>query len=181
MEENPFQSDNQSRNRPAPCSVVIFGATGDLTNRKLIPVLYHIAADGSLPPKFKVLGFARRDKDDALFRSELQSRNENYSRQGHDETLWENFSHAIHYHQSEFNDFDGYLRLKERLDELDAERGTPANRLFYLASAPPSSTTFSSNSKNLVSTNPPPTAAGRGLSARSPSAQTSPPRNTSTR
>jgi len=46
MEENPFQSDNQSRNRPAPCSVVIFGATGDLTNRKLIPVLYHIAADG---------------------------------------------------------------------------------------------------------------------------------------
>ena len=136
MEENPFQSDNQSRNRPAPCSVVIFGATRDLTNRKLIPVLYHIAADGSLPPKFKVLGFARRDKDDALFRSELQSGNENYSRQGHDETLWENFSHAIHYHQSEFNDFDGYLRLKERLDELDAERGTPANRLFYLASAP---------------------------------------------
>ena len=136
-DSNPF-TDPQAggRSRPEPCTVVIFGATGDLTNRKLVPALYNIAVDGSLPAKFKVLGFARRDKDDDVFRSELETGNRKHSRQGHDETLWENFQQCIHYHRSEFQDLDGYIRLKEQLDELDQERGTPANRLFYLASAP---------------------------------------------
>ena len=57
--ENPFQETLLSRHRAEPCTVVIFGATGDLTNRKLIPAFYNIAACGDLPPQFKVVGFAR--------------------------------------------------------------------------------------------------------------------------
>ncbi len=60
--ENPFQETLIQRHRAEPCTVVIFGATGDLTHRKLIPALYNLAADGDLPPQFKVVGFARRDK-----------------------------------------------------------------------------------------------------------------------
>ncbi|MBL9181694.1 MAG: glucose-6-phosphate dehydrogenase [Verrucomicrobiaceae bacterium] len=134
--ENPFQETLLSRHRAEPCTVVIFGATGDLTNRKLIPAFYNIAACGDLPPQFKVVGFARRDKSDEVFRSELEAGNRKNSRQGHSDELWESFSRCIHYHRSEFEDPAGYVNLKLLLDKFDHERGTPANRLFYLASAP---------------------------------------------
>jgi glucose-6-phosphate 1-dehydrogenase len=134
--ENPFQETLLSRHRAEPCTVVIFGATGDLTNRKLIPAFYSIAACGDLPPQFKVVGFARRDKTDEVFRSELEAGNRKNSRQGHSDELWESFSRCIHYHRSEFEDPAGYVNLKLLLDKFDHERGTPANRLFYLASAP---------------------------------------------
>ncbi|HCN27860.1 MAG TPA: glucose-6-phosphate dehydrogenase, partial [Verrucomicrobiales bacterium] len=134
--ENPFEETLLRRNRAEPCTVVIFGATGDLTHRKLIPALYNIAACGDLPPQFKVVGFARRDKTDELFRSELEAGNRKNSRQGHNDELWANFSHSIHYHRSEFEDVEGYRALARLLDQFDEERGAPANRLFYLASAP---------------------------------------------
>ena len=134
--ENPFQETLLSRHRAEPCTVVIFGATGDLTNRKLIPALYNIAAEGDLPPQFKVVGFARREKTDEVFRTELEAGNRKNSRQGHSDELWASFSQCIHYHRSEFEDPAGYVNLKLLLDKFDQERGTPANRLFYLASAP---------------------------------------------
>jgi glucose-6-phosphate 1-dehydrogenase len=134
--ENPFIDTLITRSRAEPCTVVIFGATGDLTHRKLIPALYNLAASGELPPQFKVLGFARRDKLDEVFRTELEAGNQKHSRQGHDPELWANFSQSIHYHRSEFSDAAGYESLKAQLDAFDAERGSPANRLFYLATAP---------------------------------------------
>ena len=134
--ENPFEETLLSRHRAEPCSVVIFGATGDLTHRKLIPAIYNIAAAGDLPPQFKVVGFARRDKTDEVFRKELEEGNRQNSRQGHNDELWKSFSQCIHYHRSEFEDLEGYKSLAKLLDQFDAERGTPANRLFYLASAP---------------------------------------------
>jgi glucose-6-phosphate 1-dehydrogenase len=134
--ENPFQETLIQKSRAEPCTVVIFGATGDLTHRKLIPALYNIAAGGDLPPQFKVVGFARRDKSDEQFRGELEAANRKHSRQRHNEELWAGFSQSIHYHQSEFQDEEGYRRLAELLDSFDAERGSAANRLFYLASAP---------------------------------------------
>jgi glucose-6-phosphate 1-dehydrogenase len=136
MPENPFQETLLSRHRAEPCTVVIFGATGDLTHRKLIPAIYNIAAAGDLPPQFKVVGFARRDKTDEGFRTELEAGNRKNSRQGHMDELWGRFSQCIHYHRSEFEDPAGYVQLKLLLDKFDEERGTPANRLFYLASAP---------------------------------------------
>lgn len=134
--ENPFLDTLIQRTRADACTVVIFGATGDLTHRKLIPALYNLAATGDLPPQFKVVGFARRDKPDEVFRTELEEGNRKHSRQGHNEELWGTFAESIHYHRSEFTDADGYADLKALLDKFDAERGTPANRLYYLATAP---------------------------------------------
>ena len=135
-QSNPLREGLAARATSEPCSMVIFGATGDLTHRKLIPALYNLAADGDLPPGLTVLGFARRDKDDALFRRELEEAAKKYSRQAIDDDLWKSFGDAIFYHRSEFNDPDGYRRLKERLDQIDRERGTRGNRLFYLSAGP---------------------------------------------
>lgn len=136
MEENPFrEADLSLRNHPESCIIVIFGATGDLTHRKLIPALYNLAADGDLPAGIRVVGFARREKSDEEFRLGLEELNKEVSRQGHNDDLWAQFSQSITYHTSEFGDHEGYLALKKRLDEMEKEGASP-NRLYYLASAP---------------------------------------------
>ena len=134
--QNPFLETLIQRHRAEPCTLVIFGATGDLTHRKLVPALYNIAVAGELPPQFQVVGFARREKTDEEFRAELQEANRKHSRQGHNDQLWASFAATIRYHRSEFQDVEGYRELRAMLDRFDEERGTPANRLFYLASAP---------------------------------------------
>jgi glucose-6-phosphate 1-dehydrogenase len=134
--ENPFLDTLITRQRAEPCTVVIFGATGDLTHRKLIPALYNLAASSELPPQSKVVGFARRDKSDEVFRTELEEGNRKHSRQGHDDAIWGSFAQGIHYHRSEFTDTEGYRGLAKLLDQFDKDRGTPTNRLFYLATAP---------------------------------------------
>ena len=133
---NPFREDLVSRNKPEPCSVVIFGATGDLAHRKLVPALYNLAVDGELPSGVKIIGFARREKSDEVFRDGLAELNKEVSRNGHDQEVWDRFAENIHYHQSTFDDLDGYKRLAERLNAIDAERGGKGNRLFYLSIAP---------------------------------------------
>ncbi len=133
---NPFREDLVSRNLAEACSVVIFGATGDLTHRKLIPALYNLAIDGELPAGVKILGFARRDWSDEFFCEGLKKLNRQVSRTGHDEEIWKSLAANIEYHKSEFQDKDGYKRLSDRLDEIDRERGGKGNRLFYIASAP---------------------------------------------
>ncbi len=135
-EINPLREGLLSRSMPEPCSLVIFGATGDLTHRKLVPALYNLAADGNLPPSISVVGFARRDKSDEQFREELEEAARKFSRQKINDELWGSFASSIFYHRSEFNNQDGYVALAERLDELDAQRGTRGNRLFYLAAGP---------------------------------------------
>ena len=133
---NPFREELASRSRPESCSIVIFGATGDLTHRKLVPALYHLALENDLPSGVKIIGFARRDKSDEEFRAGLKALNKEVSRSGHNEAVWDEFEKNIHYHRSEFQDLDGYKRLAERLDAIDSERGGRGNRLFYIASAP---------------------------------------------
>ena len=116
--------------------MVIFGATGDLTHRKLIPALYNIEADGDLPAALTVVGFARRDKTDEQFRAELEEATRKFSRQVVGDELWKSFARRIFYHCSEFGDDEGYKQLAARLDQIDRDRGTAGNRLFYLAVAP---------------------------------------------
>jgi glucose-6-phosphate 1-dehydrogenase len=134
--KNPFRKDLVSRSRPEACTLVIFGATGDLTHRKLVPALYNLQVEGALPAGVKIIGFARREKTDAEYRSGLEEVNKNVSRSGHDSAIWTEFAQTIHYHQSEFQDSDGYQGLADRLDAIDRERGGKGNRLFYIASAP---------------------------------------------
>jgi glucose-6-phosphate 1-dehydrogenase len=136
MPVNPLLQGLASRAMPEPCSVVIFGATGDLTHRKLVPALYNLAADGDLPPGLSLVGFARRDKNDEIFRTELEEAARKYSRQTINDDLWTNFASAIYYHRSEFGEVEGYHRLRERLEQLDKDRGTRGNRLFYLSAGP---------------------------------------------
>lgn len=134
---NPFREDLFSRSNPEPCTVVIFGATGDLTHRKLIPALYNLAVDGELPNQVKIIGFARRDKSDIEFRSGLEELNRKVSRSGHNSAIWDPFAENIHYHTSEFTDEAGYKSLADRLDQIDAAHPSgKGNRLFYIASAP---------------------------------------------
>jgi glucose-6-phosphate 1-dehydrogenase len=133
---NPLREGLSSRAAPQPCSIVIFGATGDLTMRKLIPALYNITADGEMPPGVAVIGFARREKTDEQFRQEQHETTEKFSRQQVREDIWKRFAQSLFYYQSEFHDADGYKRLAERLERLDREGGTSGNRLFYLAVAP---------------------------------------------
>ena len=133
---NPLREGLTLRAIPDPCSLVIFGATGDLTHRKLVPALYNLAADGALPPAINVVGFARRDKSNEVFRKELEEAARKFSRQAINDELWENFSNGITYHRSEFDKLEGYEALARHLDELDAARGTRGNRLFYLAASP---------------------------------------------
>jgi glucose-6-phosphate 1-dehydrogenase len=136
QQTNPLREGLATRAVPQACSVVIFGATGDLTMRKLIPALYNIAADGELPPAVSVIGFARRPKTDEEFRKEQEESTKKFSRQAVRDEIWAGFAEALFYHQSEFHDATGYKSLAERLDKIDKERGTGGNRLFYLAVAP---------------------------------------------
>src|SRR6195256_816785 len=136
QQTNPLREGLANRAVPQACSVVIFGATGDLTMRKLIPALYNIAADGELPPAVSVIGFARRPKTDDEFRKEQEESTKKFSRQPVRDEIWGGFAEALFYHQSEFHDAAGYKSLAERLEKIDKERGTGGNRLFYLAVAP---------------------------------------------
>jgi glucose-6-phosphate 1-dehydrogenase len=133
---NPLREGLTSRAVPQPCSVVIFGATGDLTHRKLVPALYNLAHDGELPPAVAVIGFARRPKSDDEFRKEMEEATRKFSRQSVRDEIWKTFSQSIFYHQSEFADEAGYKSLAERLDKIDKEHGTRGNRLFYFAAGP---------------------------------------------
>jgi len=135
-EANPLREGLSTRAVPQPCSIVIFGATGDLTHRKLLPALYNLAADGELPPAVTVIGFARRPKSDDDFRKEMEEAVKKFSRQTVRDEIWKTFGQSIFYHQSDFSDENGFKTLAERLDKIDKERGTRGNRLFYFAVAP---------------------------------------------
>ena len=123
---------------PPPNILVIFGATGDLTQRKLVPALFDLFCENKLPAQFCIVGFARREKSDDAFRADLRASVQQFARVKPDAATkrWEKFAQIIFYHQAEFDSADGYARLAQRLHELDAARGTQGNRLFYLATAP---------------------------------------------
>ncbi len=133
---NPFREGLSSRTVPEPCSVIIFGATGDLTRRKLIPALYNLAADGNLPSSVKIIGFARRSKSDGAFRADLEEATRQFSRQPVDDAVWETFADQVFYHCSEFDDLEGYRSLSAKLDAMDKKEGTCGRRLFYMAAGP---------------------------------------------
>ncbi|MBV8821520.1 MAG: glucose-6-phosphate dehydrogenase (NADP(+)), partial [Ktedonobacteraceae bacterium] len=123
---------------PEPCAVIIFGATGDLTQRKLLPTLAHLAHDHPLPEGFCVVAFARRPLDDEKWRAmALESIN---TYMPADDKLTEEaqqqFAQRLFYCRSDFNNPDGYHDLAQLLDKLEREHGTKGNRLFYLATPP---------------------------------------------
>jgi glucose-6-phosphate 1-dehydrogenase len=135
---NPLREGLRLERMPEPCTMVICGATGDLTERKLGPALYNLTLGGFLPPEFTVVGFARRDWSDADFRAHLRQGIDKFSRNRPAKaSIWESFSRGIEYHRGEFHDPSAWTELGRRLDRIDRDRGTAGNRLFYLAVPPP--------------------------------------------
>lgn len=136
---NPLNEDLHPTKIPEACLLVIFGATGDLTARKLIPALYNLGREGQLPSHFGCVGFARRQQTQEQFRKEMRQAVEKYSRSKPiDEHLWNNFQEKIFYYASDFDQDTGYDDLKQLLEKLDTQLGTKGNRVFYLSIQPSS-------------------------------------------
>jgi glucose-6-phosphate 1-dehydrogenase len=134
---NPFREGLRIKESLEPCVMVIFGATGDLTHRKLLPALYNLALEHPLPAGFSVVAFARRPYDDDIFRQQALESINQYSRQKPvNQQVWDSFVAGLHYLQSNFNDPEGYIKLNTLLNKLDQERGTSGNRIFYLSTPP---------------------------------------------
>lgn len=137
MSKHPLEEPGVSSRFIDPCILVIFGATGDLTARKLLPAIYNLAREGALPSQFAVVGFARREKSHETFRKEMKEAINKFSRvKPVDEAIWKNFEQQIFYHRSEFDDFDGYVSMNAFLKKLDSQIGAKGNRVFYLSTQP---------------------------------------------
>jgi glucose-6-phosphate 1-dehydrogenase len=139
-EYNPLRLESDRRlNRIAgPSGLVIFGVTGDLSRKKLMPAIYDLANRGLLPPGFSLVGFARRDWEDQDFEKVVYDAVKQYARTPFDEDVWTQLSQGIRFVQGEFDDDEAFLRLKETIEDLDENRGTMGNHAFYL-SIPPKS------------------------------------------
>lgn len=134
---NPLTDEGSRPKIAESCILVIFGATGDLTARKLLPALYNLARDGLLPAHFACVGFARRPKTHDQFRDEMLEAVQNFSRSKPiDMELWQSFRDKLFYHQSEFDQDDGYEKLQAYLQQLDSQMGTKGNRVYYLSTQP---------------------------------------------
>ncbi|OUE09239.1 glucose-6-phosphate dehydrogenase [Clavibacter michiganensis] len=139
-EFNPLRipSDRRLNRIAGPSSLIIFGVTGDLSRKKLMPAVYDLANRGLLPPGFALIGFARRDWEDQDFEQVVYEAVKQYSRTKFDEDVWRQLAQGIRFVQGTFDDDEAFQTLKEITEELDRERGTMGNHAFYL-SIPPKS------------------------------------------
>jgi glucose-6-phosphate 1-dehydrogenase len=121
-----------------PCTLVILGGSSDLAHRKLLPALYNLGFDQGLPSRCAIVGLARREMDDTGFRSFAADGVEKFSRRTLDPARWAEFEQNLFYVSGMLDDPEAYLRLRERCEQIERDRGIPPNRVFYLA-VPPSS------------------------------------------
>ena len=135
-DEQANGENGTDRKTPTPCTIVIFGASGDLTARKLVPALYHLFKDKQLPPTFRVIGFARREKTDASWREELRTALDQFSRtKPVDQRVWQEFAVNLSYCQGDLTDPKAYKKLQGMLNAF-GEAPLRENLLFYLAISP---------------------------------------------
>jgi len=134
---NPLREGLRLERVPDPACFVLFGATGDLAHRKVIPALYQLWRTHLLPHEFTIVAVGRRPYTDEAFRAMLRGSLDSYSRvQPVDREAWEDLASRIVYHRGDFADPACFQTLADRLDEVDEERGTRGNRIFYLATQP---------------------------------------------
>jgi glucose-6-phosphate 1-dehydrogenase len=132
------KTEDTLRKVPDPCVVVIFGASGDLTRRKLLPALFSLTCEGLSPEHFAVVGVARSDLSDDSFRQKIEESIANYSRIKPDDFCqkWPDFTNNLFYHQADYDDPAGYQGLIKLLSRINEERNIQCNYLFYLATPP---------------------------------------------
>src|SRR5689334_8197193 len=128
---------SSSAGRPGdPCVMVIFGASGDLTRRKLIPALYNLATQNMLPRQFAVIGVARQPFSTDEMRKKVTEEFKEFATGKIDPELWDWFVQRMYYVNGDFDDAATYQRLKDALAKVDKEHSTQGNCFFYLATAP---------------------------------------------
>jgi glucose-6-phosphate 1-dehydrogenase len=133
---NPLTAGVETGLLPAPCTLVIFGGSGDLSRRKLLPALYNVSLDGLLPA-CAIVGFSLTEMDTAHIRKFAREGAERFSRRAVEEAAWADFERLLDYVQGSFTDPAAYARLRERLESIEQAHGLPGSRVFYL-SIPPS-------------------------------------------
>jgi len=135
---NPLR-DKRDKRMPriaGPCSLVIFGVTGDLSRKKLMPAIYDLANRGLLSPSFSLVGFARRDWADQDFGKIVHDAVQQHARTPFRQEVWDRLAEGFRFVQGSFDDDASFTRLAETLEKLDAERGTGGNHGFYLSIPP---------------------------------------------
>jgi glucose-6-phosphate 1-dehydrogenase len=135
--DNPLREGLRLERVPDPAAFVLFGATGDLAHRKVVPALYQLWRTHLLPHEFALVAVGRRPYTDDAFRAELKGSLDRYSRVlPVDGDTWDDLASRIVYHRGDFGDAASFEALAARLDAMDVERGTRGNRLYYLATQP---------------------------------------------
>ncbi|MFL5761617.1 MAG: glucose-6-phosphate dehydrogenase [Thermomicrobiales bacterium] len=133
---NPFRAGLHIDRVPSPCLMVIFGVSGDLTSRKLMPALYDLAISHPLPEGFTIVGVSHRDWSDDEFRDQMKTAIQQWARTPLTDEGWASFAASLHYVKGDFRDPAAYERLKCEIERIDQERRAGGNRLFYLATPP---------------------------------------------
>jgi len=134
---NPLREGLRYERTAQPAAMVIFGASGDLTRKKLMPALYNLTLEGLLPPDFAVVGMARRPLSNADFRKQMREAVDKNSRTGPTrDDVWKSFAERITYVSGNFNDQPSFTALKHELERIDTQYETGGNRLFYCATPP---------------------------------------------
>jgi glucose-6-phosphate 1-dehydrogenase len=128
--------NEENRNASSSAVMVIFGGTGDLTHRKLMPALYNLVYDKLIPENFAVVSVGRREKTSEQYRNEVFDSLNKYSRNKMEESYWTKLRDLIFYFQFDFTDSNGYIKLKTFIENLEERTNTGKNRVFYLAVAP---------------------------------------------
>jgi glucose-6-phosphate 1-dehydrogenase len=136
LEDNPLLEGLEIRRAPDACILVIFGASGDLTKRKLFPALYSLAFRQMLPENFAVVGASRSEESDDEFRDRMKEAVQESARDTFRDDVWETLADGMHYVALDFADEQGEEELARTLTKLDSERGTRGNRVYYLATPP---------------------------------------------
>jgi glucose-6-phosphate 1-dehydrogenase len=135
--DNPLRAGMRLERTAEPCTVVIFGASGDLAKRKLIPALYRLVQERLLPAEFAIVGLGRTSMTDEEFRAKMKANVEEFSEARRvDEEVWNSFAQGLRYLPSNIQQQEDYEKLARLLEEIDHERGTQGNRLFYLSTSP---------------------------------------------
>jgi glucose-6-phosphate 1-dehydrogenase len=133
--ENPL-IEGLERLPVPPTTLVIFGATGDLARRKLLPALYNLAHEGALPERFNLIGVSRRDQSDDEFRAQAREAIAQFSRRVPDQQVLDGLLGRLHYVGNSFDDTAGYAKIDSAIEALDQDAGGPLNRVYYLSTAP---------------------------------------------
>jgi glucose-6-phosphate 1-dehydrogenase len=136
LRENPLTAGLEKTLHPQSCTLVIFGGSGDLSRRKLLPALYNLALDGLLPTGFAAVGFAGTAMTDHEFRAFAAEGVKKFSRHPYEATHWQDFEGALFYQQASFQDAKSFTALKSKLEQVESQRATLGNRIFYLAIPP---------------------------------------------